>query len=220
MRTTCLILCSVVAIALTLCGDTPAPSRDSAAAAGQPETSNKAAKQNSATKQDSAAKPEKVATPDKPIDFAHDILPLLRARCAKCHAAGKHEGELSIDTREALLKSKSVVPGDAKNSELIARITSDDADLRMPQKATALKPAEIALLTRWIDADLPWQEGFSFATKPPPRPLAVTRPKLPPPREGRDTPSTAWSTRISPSDKFPFRPRSTTQPLRAARAWI
>ncbi len=124
----------------------------------------------------------------KPIDFAHDILPLLKARCAKCHAAGKHEGDLSIDTRESLLKSKTVVPGDAKKSELIARVTSDDPEVRMPQEGEPLKPAEIALLRRWIDEGLAWQDGFTFAANRVARPLAVKRPKLPPPQAGRDHP--------------------------------
>ena len=48
---------------------------------------------------------------DKKIDFAHDVVPILKARCAKCHTNGTYKGGVSFDTREDLLKSKAVVPG-------------------------------------------------------------------------------------------------------------
>jgi hypothetical protein len=53
---------------------------------------------------------------EEPVDFAHDVLPLLRARCASCHTNGKYEGDLSMDTREALLKSEAVVPARARRA--------------------------------------------------------------------------------------------------------
>src|SRR5262245_28339238 len=92
----------------------------------------------------------------KKVDFAHDIVPLLKARCAECHTNGKYKGGLSLDTREALLKSKVVVPGKSRDSELFHRITSDDADVRMPSKGKPLAPKEVDLLRVWIDQGLPW----------------------------------------------------------------
>ena len=35
------------------------------------------------------------------IDFAHDIVPILKARCAECHTNGKRKGDVALDTREA-----------------------------------------------------------------------------------------------------------------------
>ena len=43
----------------------------------------------------------------KPVDFAHAIAPLIKARCAECHTNGKYKAGLSMDTRESLLKSKA-----------------------------------------------------------------------------------------------------------------
>src|SRR5215475_10583230 len=63
----------------------------------------------------------------KTVDFAHDIVPLLKARCAKCHTNGKRKGSLSLDTRGAILQAKAVVPGKSGESELVKRITSNDA---------------------------------------------------------------------------------------------
>src|SRR4051794_38775454 len=70
----------------------------------------------------------------KKIDFAHDIVPILKARCAECHTNGKYKGGLSLDTREALLKAKGVVPHKSGDSKLLKRITSTDPEERMPPK--------------------------------------------------------------------------------------
>ena len=74
------------------------------------------------------------ADPPKAVDFAHDVVPILKARCAECHTNGKYKGSLSLDTRADVLKSKAVVPGKAATSELIKRVTSNDADEQMPPK--------------------------------------------------------------------------------------
>src|SRR6266436_1962792 len=64
----------------------------------------------------------------QPIDFAHDIVPLLKARCAECHTNGKYKGSFSLDTRAEILKKKAVVPGKSADSELFQRITSTDPE--------------------------------------------------------------------------------------------
>ena len=63
------------------------------------------------------AAPLRAGEPKK-IDFAHDIAPILKARCAECHTNGKYKGSVSFDTREDLLKSKAVMPGKSAASEL------------------------------------------------------------------------------------------------------
>jgi hypothetical protein len=108
-----------------------------------------------------AAEPEKKADASK-IDFAHDVLPILKARCASCHTDGKYEGSLSLDTREAILKAEVAVPGKSGESEIFRRITSKDPDERMPNKGDPLTADQIATLKNWIDAGLPWEEGFTF----------------------------------------------------------
>jgi hypothetical protein len=124
----------------------------------------------------------------KMIDFAHDIVPILKARCAECHTNGKHKGSLSLDTRGALLRAKVVVPGKPGESELLKRITSRDPDERMPPKGERLSEQQIALMRAWIDQGLPWQEGFTFTAGSYVPPLKPRRPLLPAIREGRDHP--------------------------------
>lgn len=120
------------------------------------------------------------------IDFAHDVVPILKARCASCHTNGTYKGGLSLDTREDLLKSKMVVPGKSAQSELIARVTSKDLDTRMPPKGDPLTAKDVKILTAWIDAGAPWESGYTF--KPatyvaPLKPRRVTLPKAQPGRE-------------------------------------
>jgi hypothetical protein len=128
------------------------------------------------------------SAPAADVDFAHDVLPLLKARCAECHTKGKYKAGLSMDTREALLKSKKVVPGKSGESDLIARVTSTNADERMPPKGPALTEKEVATFRAWIDQGLPWQEGFSFAKAVYVAPLKPRRPELPPARNGLTNP--------------------------------
>lgn len=123
-----------------------------------------------------------------PVDFAHDVLPLLKARCAECHTNGKYKGGLSLDTRESLVKSKKITPGKSAESELISRITAKDPLDRMPPNGPALTEKEVALLKDWIDQGAPWQDGFSFAKSTYMAPLKPRRPELPPARNGLTNP--------------------------------
>lgn len=115
-----------------------------------------------------------------PIDFAHDVLPLLKTHCAKCHTDGTYKGSFSLDTREASLESGAIVAGDPVGSDLIDRVTSDEPDYKMPPEGDRLSEKEVALLRRWIEADVPWTDGFTFRAAPKARPLALQAVELPP----------------------------------------
>ncbi len=116
----------------------------------------------------------------KKIDFAHDIAPILKARCAECHTNGKYKGSVSFDTREDLLKSKAITPGKSDGSELIRRITHVDPEMRMPPKGKPLEAKEIALFKKWIDEGAIWEPGFTFKVSRYVAPLKPRRPELPP----------------------------------------
>ncbi|HVA48055.1 MAG TPA: PSD1 and planctomycete cytochrome C domain-containing protein [Pirellulales bacterium] len=128
------------------------------------------------------------AEPAKPIDFSHDIAPLIKTHCGKCHTNGKAEGSLSLDTREELLKAKAAVPGKPSESELIKRLITADADERMPAKAPPLAAEPIAIFTAWIEQGLPWEEGFTFKTDRYVAPLRPRQVELPPARDGATHP--------------------------------
>ena len=113
------------------------------------------------------------------VDFAHDVIPLLQKHCASCHSNGTYKGSMSIDTREALLETGVVEPGDSSASYLIDLVTSDDPKMQMPPKGERLTKEEVDTLRRWINADLPWEEGFSFKAETYQAPLKPRRPELP-----------------------------------------
>ncbi|MFT5123795.1 MAG: hypothetical protein ACI9QL_004924 [Candidatus Omnitrophota bacterium] len=114
------------------------------------------------------------------VDFAHEVLPILKKHCAKCHTNGKYKGGLSMDTRETLLKSETVLPGHAEKSLLVELIHSTDPDDRMPSKGDPLTPAQQQVLVSWINEGLAWEAGFSFKEKTYVAPIKPRSVKLPP----------------------------------------
>ena len=125
----------------------------------------------------------------QPVDFAHQIVPILKANCVKCHADGRHKGDFSFDTREEILKAKVLMPGKSGQSELFNRVSSDDPDERMPPAGNRrLDAAQIALVRQWIDEGAAWEPGFTFKSRAYQAPLAPRRPIFPPRRPGLEHP--------------------------------
>jgi hypothetical protein len=116
---------------------------------------------------------------EKPLDFAHEVVPILKKHCAACHTNGTYKAGVSFDTRQALIQSKAVVLGDSKKSELHKRITSKDTTERMPPKGAALDEKEVQILARWIDAKLPWDDNFTFKAGTYVAPLKYREVKVP-----------------------------------------
>lgn len=124
----------------------------------------------------------------KPVDFAHDLVPVIKIRCAQCHTNGTYKGSFSLDTRDAMLQSTAVVPGKSAESDIIERITSDDPDLRMPPKGDRLTAKQVEMFRTWIDQGADWEPGYSFKDSNYVPPLKPRRVELPPAREGRTHP--------------------------------
>ena len=80
------------------------------------------------------------------IDFAHDIYPILKSHCAKCHSNGTYKGDFSLDNRQTMLESTAIVPGSSSDSEFVDRLTTADLQLRMPKSSAKLSSEEIGLL--------------------------------------------------------------------------
>ncbi|MCP5551665.1 MAG: DUF1549 domain-containing protein [Akkermansiaceae bacterium] len=129
----------------------------------------------------------------KPVDFAHEIVPVLKKRCGECHLGDKKKGGFSLNTREDLLaggeNGEVLEPGKGAASLFVELMTTDDADIQMPPKGDRVPGEEIALLSRWIDEKLPWEAGFAFdgaAWEPPLKPRTVELPAAA--TRGRDHP--------------------------------
>lgn len=119
--------------------------------------------------------PAKVAE----VDFTHDMVPILRARCGKCHTNGVAKGDFAMDTKASFLKSDAISAGKAAESELIERIKSNEKEFKMPPEGPRLSAKEVATLTSWINQGVPWEPSFSFRQstyEPPLKPRKVTLP--------------------------------------------
>ena len=105
------------------------------------------------------------AKADPPVEFARDVRPILARHCASCHGAQKPKGGLRLDRKaDAFTGGNSgpvIVPGKSSESDLVKRITSTDADERMPPKGERLTAAEVAALAKWIEQGAQWPEDGS-----------------------------------------------------------
>ncbi|MCA9225838.1 MAG: DUF1549 domain-containing protein, partial [Planctomycetales bacterium] len=111
------------------------------------------------------------------VRFSRDVLPILADRCFHCHGpdAAHREAELRLDMRESAVADRggyaAIVPADPDASELMRRITTDDAVLLMPPPDSHRKPladSEVATLRQWIADGAEWGNHWSF--EPPVRP--------------------------------------------------
>jgi hypothetical protein len=103
----------------------------------------------------------------EPVSFNRDIRPLLSENCLKCHGGVKEAGGLNLQFREEALKggksgTPAIVPGDPAKSQMITRLTIDDADERMPKKAPPLKPEQIRLIQQWIAEGARWEKHWAY----------------------------------------------------------
>lgn len=118
------------------------------------------------------------------ISYSDQIKPIINKKCLQCHGGIKKLGGYSLlFPEEALAKGESgkhpIVPGNARQSELIKRIKHQDPDLVMPQDGPLLTEKEIELLEKWIDQGAKFDAHWAY------RPLKLVRPS-----EGKDR---AWS---------------------------
>ncbi len=129
------------------------------------------------------------------IDFARDIQPILSQNCYVCHGPDEaaRKAELRLDRREVATDlsddgAAAIVPGHPEKSELLARITSDDPEVKMPPLSSGrtLSAAQIETLRQWVAVGAAYGDHWSF------RPLQQVEPPA-----VRDT---AWVR--NPIDRF------------------
>lgn len=95
-----------------------------------------------------------------PGKLADDAMRLLHAQCLGCHNSEKHKGGLELTSREKLLagaESGSVINATNRVDSLLLKALAADADPHMPPKKQ-LSAQQIDLLTRWVNADTPWDD--------------------------------------------------------------
>lgn len=136
------------------------------------------------------------------VDFGSEVRPILAKHCFTCHGPDEEarEAGLRLDVRDGAVADlggyRAVVPGDAEESEIFLRVTSDDPDMRMPpgDRHPPLAAREIETLRRWIDDGAAYQRHWAFVP-----------PQTPPvPDAGDDLPRDSELARGSrgPIDRF------------------
>ncbi|MEO0445855.1 MAG: DUF1549 domain-containing protein, partial [Verrucomicrobiota bacterium] len=136
-----------------------------------------------------ATSPKERETDARPVDFAHEIVPVLKQHCVECHGGDKAKGGFSLNTRALFLEDDAAVPGKAEESYFLELIEALDPDDQMPPESKPRVPAEhLTLLKRWVNEGMTWETGFSFGLptwEPSLKPRIVS---LPPAKEGRSHP--------------------------------
>ncbi len=100
--------------------------------------------------------------------YAHDLRPILQARCVVCHSQANLNnaalsGGLALDSYTALKKGvigkagaqAIYTVGKSGSSELMKRLRATSPTLMMPKGGPPLSAAQIALFQKWIDGGAP-----------------------------------------------------------------
>jgi ankyrin repeat protein len=103
------------------------------------------------------------------VDFAHDVQPILRQNCVRCHGPAKQNGGLRLDRRSSALKdiSRRIVPGNSANSMVYHRVSDTQFGAPMPPEKP-LRADQIAILKNWIDQGAVWPSSLANEVDLPP----------------------------------------------------
>ena len=119
------------------------------------------------------------------IEFDRDVRPILSENCFKCHGFDEksRQGGLRLDTPEGSFAAlaggrRAIAPGHPDTSELVKRIRLTRGPKMPPESSgKVLKPAQIEILTRWVQQGARYAPHWAFV---PPK-----RPAFPPVQDAR-----------------------------------
>jgi hypothetical protein len=105
-----------------------------------------------------------------PVEFNRDIRPIFSDVCYQCHGpdSAQRKANLRLDLESSAKADhdglRAIAPGDRESSELYRRITSEDAEERMPpvKSGKSLTPEQIERIGRWIAQGARWQQHWAF----------------------------------------------------------
>ncbi len=86
------------------------------------------------------------------VSYTKDIRPILTGRCGSCHSGEFVSDGLNMESHTALMAGSEngavIIPGNAGNSLLVKKLLAGE----MPKRGPKLTPAQIQLITDWINA--------------------------------------------------------------------
>ncbi len=97
------------------------------------------------------------------VDFKHDIQPLFRRHCYRCHGQTKAEGGFRLTSRKAALGEGDsgellISPKQPAQSLILSRLTDDSLGDVMPLDSEPLPKADLDLIKRWIEEGASWPD--------------------------------------------------------------
>lgn len=100
------------------------------------------------------------------IEFNRDVRPILSDNCFYCHGpdANHREADLRLDLRDEAISGKAIIPGKVNESELIARIVTDDEDDLMPPPDShkKLTARQKEILRKWVAQGAGYQQHWAY----------------------------------------------------------
>tara|TARA_B000000475_G_scaffold225487_1_gene189543 strand:+ start:78 stop:3143 length:3066 start_codon:yes stop_codon:yes gene_type:complete len=105
------------------------------------------------------------------LDFSRDVLPILSDNCFHCHgpdAKKARKGDLRLDDEDDVKRDRDgyrvLDSANPAKSELLARITSFDANEQMPppEVGRPLTVAQIETLKKWVNQGAKWGRHWAF----------------------------------------------------------
>ena len=119
------------------------------------------------------------------LDLAGKARAILAENCFDCHGPDKKQrkAKLQLDVLEGATKDlggyQAIMPGKPDQSELIARLITDDEDDLMPPKKTgkALTKQEIGILSQWIQSGGAYPVHWAYRSIQPPAPPSLKNEK-------------------------------------------
>ncbi len=117
----------------------------------------------------------------EPLQFNRDVRPILAEHCFACHGpdSASRKADLRLDKREVAVDSGAIVPGEPKDSELVARIFTEDAKSIMPppEVKKELNAAQKETLKRWVAEGAEYQPHWALIAPKRPEPPKVKNAK-------------------------------------------
>ena len=116
-------------------------------------------------------------TTESAVDFNREVRPILSRNCFQCHGpdtANRQMG-LRLDVPEGFFGDRGpfggpvIIPGNAEDSPLYQRLTTQTDALRMPRERDALTSNEIDIVRLWIEQGALSESHWAFVApeKPP-----------------------------------------------------
>lgn len=116
--------------------------------------------------------------PAETIRFNRDIRPILSQNCFQCHGPDRNarQAGLRLDRREEAMEAGAIIPGDAENSKLVARLFDPEPMRAMPPvwSNKKLSDEQKALLKRWVEQGAEYERHWAYI--PPERAKAPAGP--------------------------------------------